>query len=40
MTATDSPRAASDSLTVALVTAASKGLRPHSSDPGSGGLSA
>jgi hypothetical protein len=34
MTATDRGRAASDRLTVALVTAASKGLRPHCSHPG------
>ena len=35
MTAT---RAASDALTVALLTIASQGLRPHCSDPGTGGL--
>ena len=31
-------RVASDALTRALITAASKGLRPHCSDAGTGGL--
>ena len=35
---TTAARAASDALTVALVTAASKGLRRHGSDPGASEL--